>query len=104
MGAMQAHRPNKNVHCQKVGLKPSGLIEFYAFASLVSRIAQYSAYHVRINPVRFLAIMCYFVGPICVISCSLHDLLHEVVNNIIKSYVFHSSDENMRCNASFYLN
>jgi hypothetical protein len=34
-------------------------------------------------------------------NCSLNDLLFESVNNSIESYVFHLSDENMRCNASF---
>ena len=34
-------------------------------------------------------------------NCSLRDLLYGPVNDIIKSFVFNSFDENARCSAGF---
>ena len=66
-------------------------------SSLVSHIAQYAVNHAR-------TLSCLGQNVVFCMrryNCSLRDLLFEPVNNIIKSFVFHSSDERMRCTASF---
>jgi hypothetical protein len=67
-------------------------------SSLVSYIAQYAVNHART--------LSAFLGQnvlLCMrrYNCSLRDLLYGPVNNIIKSFVFNSFDENARCSAGF---
>lgn len=66
-------------------------------SSLVSHVAQYAVNHAR--SLSFIGQNVLF----CMrrYNCSLRDLLNGPLNNIINSFVFHSSDESMRRSASF---
>ena len=69
-------------------------------SSLVRHIAQYAVNHARS--------LSSFLGQNLVYclrryNCTLRELLDGSVSNIVRSFVFNSFDDNMRCSTSFLL-
>ena len=72
----------------------------FADSFLVGRIAQYAVNHSQTLSSLLGQNVVYCMRRY---NCSLHELLDGSVGNIVKSFVFNSFDDNMRCSASFFV-